>query len=328
MKAFITGATGFLGANLTRELLKNGFTVRALVRPGTDRRNLRGLAVESWEGDLRHPESLQAGLQGCDILFHAAADYRLWTRRPEEMYACNVTGTRNVLAAALAAGVERVVYTSSVGTLGNPGNGTPGSETTPVNLRDMVGHYKRSKYLAEREAESFVAQGLPLVIVNPSTPVGPHDVKPTPSGRFIVDYLNGQMPAYLDTGLNLVDVEDCARGHLLALEKGRVGEKYILGGENLSMARIFALLEEYVGLPAPRLRLPYYPLLLAACLNEALARLTGQRPLIPLTAVRMARKKMFFDTTKAVRELGLPRRPPVESLARAVEWFRENGYVR
>ena len=328
MNVFVTGATGFIGASLVRELLRDGWTVRALARPGADLRNLQGLDVEICTGDLRDPDSLIRGMDGCERLFHAAADYRLWTRDPAAMYASNVDGTRNILEAALKVGISRVVYTSSVGTLGNPGDGTPGTESTPVTLADMVGHYKKSKFLAEREAESFIPRGLPLVIVNPSTPVGPLDVKPTPTGKIIVDFLNRKMPAFLDTGLNIIDVEDCARGHILAAEKGRIGEKYILGNENLTLRQIFALLEELAGLPAPRFRLPHTPILLAAYLNEGLSRLTGKEPLIPLAGVQMAKKFMYFDSRKAVRELGLPQRPAREALARAVAWFRTNGYAR
>lgn len=328
MKVFVTGATGFIGASIVRELLKDGCHVRVLARPGSDRRNLAGLDVEICEGDLRDRQALEHGLAGCEVLYHAAADYRLWTRTPAAMYAANVDGTRNILEAALRRGIARVVYTSSVGTLGNPGNGTPGTETTPVTFADMVGHYKKSKFLAEREAEAFIARGLPLVIVNPSTPVGPHDVKPTPTGKIIVDFLNRKMPAYLDTGLNIIDVEDCARGHLLAARHGRVGEKYILGHENLTLREIFALLARLTGIPAPRVRLPHAPILMAAYVNEALARLTGKEPLIPLAGVQMAKKFMFFESSKATEELGLQRRPAVDALRRAVEWFRANGYAR
>lgn len=328
MKVFVTGATGFIGASIVRELLKDGCHVRVLARPGSDRRNLAGLDVEICEGDLRDRQSLEHSLAGCEVLYHAAADYRLWTRTPAAMYAANVDGTRNILEAALRRGILKVVYTSSVGTLGNPGNGTPGTETTPVSFADMVGHYKKSKFLAEREAEAFIARGLPLVIVNPSTPVGPHDVKPTPTGKIIVDFLNRKMPAYLDTGLNIIDVEDCARGHLLAARHGRIGEKYILGHENLTLREIFALLAKLTGIPAPRVRLPHAPILMAAYVNEALAKLTGKEPLIPLAGVQMAKKFMFFESSKATGELGLQRRPAVDALRRAVEWFRANGYTR
>ena len=327
MKVFVTGATGFIGATLTRELLKDGHEVLVLARPGSDRQNLEGLPVAVCEGDLRDAASLEKGLAGCDILYHAAADYRLWTRKPGVMYDINVTGTRNILAAALKCGVSRVVYTSSVGTLGNPGDGQPGTEATPVMLSDMVGHYKKSKFLAEREAESFVERGLPLVIVNPSTPVGGFDIKPTPTGKIIIDFLNRRMPAYLDTGLNIIDVEDCARGHILAAERGRVGEKYILGNSNLTLRQIFLKLQDITGLAAPRVRLPYAPILLAACVNEALSFCTGREPLIPLAGVRMAGKFMFFDSAKAVHELELPQHPVDQALAKAVEWFKRNGYV-
>ncbi|WP_298439745.1 hopanoid-associated sugar epimerase [Geobacter sp.] len=328
MKVFVTGATGFIGASIVRELLKEGCHVRVLARPGSDRRNLHGLDVELCEGDLCRPETLEKGVKGCETLYHAAADYRLWTRTPAAMYAANVGGTHAILETALRHGVSRVVYTSSVGTLGNPGDGTPGTETTPVSFNDMVGHYKKSKFLAAREAEKFLARGLPLVIVNPSTPVGPLDVKPTPTGKIIVDFLNRKMPAYLDTGLNIIDVEDCARGHILAARHGRVGEKYILGHENLTLRQIFAMLGKITGLPAPRVRLPYTPILMAAYVNEALSRITGREPLIPLAGVQMAKKFMFFDSSKAVKELGLSRRPAADALRRAVEWFRTHGYAR
>jgi len=328
MKAFVTGATGFIGASIARELLADGVEVRALARKGSDRRNLEGLDIEIWEGDLRDREGLERGLKGCDTLFHAAADYRLWTRTPADMYDINVGGTRNILGAALATGVSRVVYTSSVGTLGNPGDGTPGTEATPVVFEDMVGDYKKSKFLAERAAEEFLAKGLPLVIVNPSTPVGPRDVKPTPTGKIIVDFLNRKMPAYLNTGLNLIDVATCARGHLLAAQKGKVGEKYILGNENLTLERIFALLSEITGLKAPKVRLPYYPILLAAHVNEAISAVTGKEPLIPLAGVQMAAKFMYFDPGKAARELGLPMTPVRDSLEQAVAWFRQHGYAK
>lgn len=328
MKTFITGATGFIGASIVRQLLKEGREVRALVRPTSDTSNLAGLEVEFWQGDLRDRESLMKGLKGCDVLYHAAADYRLWTRTPEEMYRINVEGTAAVLEAALHNGLSRVVYTSSVGTLGNPGDGRPGSEDTPVTLQDMVGHYKKSKFLAEREAEKFVARGLPLVIVNPSTPVGPLDIKPTPTGRIIVDFLNRKMPAYLDTGLNIIAVEDCAAGHLLAEKRGVVGRKYILGNSNLTLRAIFGVLQELTGLSAPRFRLPYTPILLAAHVNEALSRLTGKEPLIPLAGVQMAAKFMYFDSSRAVEELGLPQTPVEDALGRAVAWFRANGYAR
>ena len=328
MKAFVTGATGFIGASIARELISGGHEVRALARPGSNRKNIEGLPLEVWEGDLLAPGRLAAGIAGCDLVFHTAADYRLWTRDPAAMYRVNVEGTRSILEGALLAGVQKVVYTSSVGTLGNPGDGTPGDESAPVTFAEMVGDYKKSKFLAERVAEEFIPRGLPLVIVNPSTPVGALDIKPTPTGKIIVDILNRAMPAYLDTGLNLIDVEDCARGHLLAAEKGRIGEKYILGNRNLTLREIFGLLEKISGIPAPKVRLPYTPILLAAYVNEALSRLTGREPLIPLNGVLMARKFMYFDSSKAIRELGLPQTPVEEALTKAVTWFRANGYVK
>lgn len=326
-RVFVTGATGFIGASLVRELLREGCHVRALVRPAANRKNLAGLDIEIFEGDLLDSGSLEKGLTGCDTLFHAAADYRLWISNPEAMYAVNVGGTRSILEAALKKDVSRVVYTSSVGTLGNPGNGEPGTERTPVAFSEMVGHYKKSKFLAEREAESFLARGLPLVIVNPSTPVGGRDIKPTPTGKIIVDFLNRKMPAYLDTGLNLIDVEDCARGHILAARHGRIGEKYILGNQNLTLRELFSRLEVISGLPAPRIRLPYFPILLAAHINEVLSRWTGKPPLIPLAGVQMAGKLMFFDSSKAKQELELPQRPIENALRKAVDWFRSEGYV-
>lgn len=327
MHAFITGATGFIGASIVRELLNDGHQVTALVRNGSDTANLEGLEITILRGDLHDQQHLVKGMTGCDWVFHAAADYRLWCPAPQAMYHANVDGTRTILEAALIAGVKRVVYTSSVGTLGNPGDGTPGTETTAVNLSDMVGHYKKSKFLAEREAEKFVDKGLDLIIVNPSTPVGPFDIKPTPTGKIIVDFLNRKMPAYLDTGLNLIAVEDCARGHILAAEKGQVGQKYILGNRDLTLREIFGLLEQLTGLSAPKVRLPYTPILLAAYANEAISRLTGNEPLIPLAGVQMAKKFMFFDASKAVRELGLPQTPVEQALQRAIDWFRANGYA-
>ncbi|MDD2542444.1 MAG: NAD-dependent epimerase/dehydratase family protein [Desulfuromonadaceae bacterium] len=327
MKTFVTGATGFIGASIVRELLNDGREVRALVRPASNLANLKGLDVELWPGDLLDSPGLSRGLKGCDVLYHAAADYRLWTRNPAEMFRTNVGGTSAVLEAALENNISRVVYTSSVGTLGNPGDGMPGTEDTPVSLANMVGPYKKSKFLAEREAEKFIARGLALVIVNPSTPVGPWDIKPTPTGKIIVDFLKRMMPAYLDTGLNLIAVEECARGHILAEQKGCPGRKYILGNANLSLRDIFTMLQEITGIPAPRVRLPYTPVLMAAWLNEGFSRITGHEPLIPLAGVRMAAHHMYFDSGRAVRELGLSQTPVKNALERAVEWFRINGYV-
>lgn len=327
MKTFVTGATGFIGASIVRELLKDGRDVRVLARSSSNLANLKGLDVEIWRGDILDSAGMRRALKGCDVLYHAAADYRLWARNPEEMYRTNVGGTVAVLEAALENGLSRVVYTSSVGTLGYSQDGEPGTEDTKVSLSDMVGPYKKSKFLAEREAEKFAACGLPLVIVNPSTPVGPGDIKPTPTGKIIVDFLKRKMPAYLDTGLNLIAVEECARGHILAERKGCPGRKYILGNANISLCGLFKMLQEITGIPAPKVRLPYAPVLMAAWMNEGLSRLTGREPLIPLAGVQMAAHHMYFDSGRAVHELGLPQSPVQEALVRAVEWFRTNGYA-
>ncbi|MHB8068229.1 MAG: hopanoid-associated sugar epimerase [Desulfobaccales bacterium] len=328
MKTLVTGGTGFVGRAVVTELLDAGAQVRVLAR-NPEHPALSGLEVEVAAGDLRDAVSLERAVKGCTRVFHVAADYRLWVPDPREMYAINVEGTRQLLAAAAAAGVERVVYTSTVGALGNPGDGTPGTEETPVSLGEMVGHYKRSKFLAEQVALDFARQGLPVVVVNPSTPVGPWDWRPTPTGQMLVDFLKGRMPAYLETGLNLVHVKDVARGHLLAAEKGRVGEKYILGHENLSLSRIFQMLGEISNLPAPKVRLPYWPVLGLAYLTEFWAKYLsrGATPRLTVTAVRMAKKFMYFDNTKAVQYLGLTVSPVRRALADAVDWFREHGYI-
>ena len=329
MKALVTGATGFVGSNLVRELVADGVEVRILVRAGSDRRAVADLPVEAAIGDLLDPASLAPALQGVDHLYHVAADYRLWAPDPTALYRVNVDGTRELLQAAEAAGVSRVVYTSSVGTLGLPPDGTPGTEATPVTLADMVGDYKRSKFLGEREAEAAAARGVPVVIVNPSAPVGPWDWKPTPTGRMLVDYLKGRMFAYLDTGLNVVHVRDVARGHVLAAARGRVGERYILGHAegNLGLREIFVRLAPYTGIPAPRWRLGYAVALAFATLFEGASRLTGREPLASRTAVRMAKKRMFFDPGRAVRELGLPQTPVDQALRDAIDWFWAHGYA-
>jgi len=324
----LTGATGFVGANLLDVLLERGFRVRCFVRDENLARSfLPTQDIELFQGDVRDPEALERCAKGCQIIFHTAADYRLWVPDPDRMYATNVQGTRNVLEAAKKAQVERVVYTSSVGALGIPKDGSPGTEDTPVSLEDMVGHYKRSKFLAEKEALSSAREGLDVVVVSPSTPIGPKDRKPTPTGRMIVDFLRGRMPAYLDTGLNIVHVRDVAEGHILAMEKGRKGEKYILGNENLTLREIFQLLESVSGRKAPRIRLPRWPILIMAYILEGVSRITKREPSIPLDGVRMAAKKMFFDPSKAIRELGLPQTPVRQALADSVTWFRDNGYA-
>lgn len=327
MTALVTGGTGFVGAHLVRALLREGESVRCLVRPESDRRNLAGLHVEVVEGDITDPFAAARAVRGCDTVFHAAALYQLWVPDPAPMYRVNVGGTRTLLAAAGEAGAKRIVYTSTVGALGNPGDGRPGTETTPVTLADMVGHYKRSKFLAEQEALRLARAGLPVVIVNPSAPVGAYDVKPTPTGQMIVDFLRGRMRGLLRTGLNLVAASDVAAGHLLAAERGKVGERYILGHANLMLQEIFAHLARLSGIPAPRLRVPYGVAFAAAVAAEGLSRLTGRPPRIPLTGVRMARKVMFFDAGKAVRELGLPQTPVEGALREAVDWFTAHGYA-
>lgn len=328
MRILVTGATGFIGGHLTRLLTERGDHVRALVRPAADREMLSSLEAEIIFGDVRDCESVERAVKGCDTVFHVAADYRLWVPNPSDMYETNVQGTVNVLEAALSENVHRVVYTSTVGALGIPKNGSPGDETTPVKERDLCGPYKRSKYLAEQKALTYNAKGLPVVIVNPSTPVGPGDKKPTPTGKMIVNFLNGKIPAFLDTGLNLVHVEDVAEGHILAHQRGRAGEKYILGCRNLTLAEIFRLLGKISGLPAPKIRLPYAPVLAVAYATEAVSRsITHREPLICLNAVRMAGKKMFFDSTKAIRELGISQTPVERALEEAVTWFRKQDFV-
>ncbi len=325
--AFITGATGFIGHHIAAALIRRGWSLRALCRRRpAESADLPGI---SWQiGDIRNPGEVMSAISGAEAVFHVAADYRLWSPNPREIYESNVTGTVNVLQAALAAGVDRVVHTSSVGALGLRRAGKPADENTPVSLEDMVGHYKRSKFLAEREAEKFLDKGLPIVFVHPSTPVGPGDHKPTPTGKIIVDFLNAKMPAYLDTGLNLVDVRDVAEGHCLALEKGRIGEKYILGNRNLTLAEILSILSEISKIPAPRVRLPYTPILWFAAILHVISLATGREPLVPYEGVRMAAKRMYFDPSKAIRELGFPQTPVEKALSEAFAWFRSNGYVK
>jgi len=330
MKTLITGASGFVGSAVLRQLLAAGHTVRALVRPNSDRRNLAELPVEIVTGDLTDRASLDRALLGCSALFHLAAVYRLWVPHPQEIYETNVIGTRNLMIAAANAGAKRIVYTSSVATLGLTRDGSPADEDTPVSLADMIGHYKRSKFLAEAEVKKLAdEQGLPVVIVNPSTPIGPRDIKPTPTGRIIVDALSGRMPAYVDTGLNLVYVDDVAIGHLLAFERGTIGERYVLGARNMTLKEILTELAAITGGQVPRIRLPHNLVLPIAYVSEAWAHLThGNEPRVTLAGVRLAKKKMFFSSEKAKRVLGYNPRPIEEALRDAVDWFRQNGYIR
>lgn len=325
MRALVTGATGFVGAAVARALLKQGWQVRALARPGSDRSNLNGLAVEVCEGDLTQPESLTPALQDCEALFHVAADYRLGVRDFAQLYRTNVDGTRAILAAARAAGVKRIVYTSSVAAVGIPKDGTPGAEQTPVALENMIGHYKRSKFLAEEVVREAARAGAPVVIVSPSTPVGPGDVKPTPTGQLVLDAAAGRMPAYVDTGLNIVHVDDVAAGHLLAYEHGKPGERYILGGQDMTLRQILREISALVGRKAPSIRLPYGVVLPMAYIAEGWAKITGRSGRLTLESVRMSRKHMFFSSEKAVRELGYTYRAPVLAFEDAIRWFRETG---
>jgi dihydroflavonol-4-reductase len=328
LKAFLTGATGFLGAHVARVLASQGAQLRVLVRPTSDLRNLQGLSVESATGDLRDPASIDRAIAGCDTVFHVAADYRLWVRDPDEMYRSNVEGTRGLLAAARKNKVGRVVYTSSVATMGFSCDGTVANEDSPVALDDMVGPYKRSKFMAEQIALDAGRSGQHVVVVNPSTPVGEMDVKPTPTGRIVLNFLKKKFPAYVDTGLNLVDATECARGHVMALEKGRSGQRYILGGENLTLKQILDKLAVITGLPSPTVEVPHFVALGAAVVDELwTGRILGREPRATIDAVRMGRKKMFVASTKAERELGWQMVPVDAALGRAADWFRTQGYV-
>ncbi len=329
MKLLVTGATGFLGSAVARQVLAAGHSLRLLIRHTSDRRNLAGLEAELVEGDLREPSSLAAAVRGCDGLFHVAADYRLWVRHPRTLYDTNVDGTRNLMLAAADAGIERIVYTSSVAALGLHADGIPADEDTEVSFDNMIGHYKCSKFLAEEAVHHLVEkQGLPITIVNPATPVGPRDIRPTPTGRLVLDAANGNMPAYVDTGLCIAHVDDVARGHLLAFERGEVGRRYILGGENLLLREILACIAEITDTQPPRIRLPRAPLYPLALLAQVWARVSGARvePRLTVDGLRMSRKRMYFSSRRAEQELGYSFRPAEEALRDAVEWFQENGY--
>jgi dihydroflavonol-4-reductase len=328
MLAFVTGATGFVGSHVARALAEQGADLRVLVRANSNLKNIQDLKADLVIGDLRDPASLEKGIGGCDVVFHVAADYRLWVRDPGEMYRANVEGTRAILTTACKNNVRRVVYTSSVATMGFTSNGHPADENSPVSLDNMIGPYKRSKFLAEQVATEAARAGQDVVIVNPSTPIGERDIKPTPTGRIVVDFLKKKFPAYVDTGLNLVDVKECARGHIAALEKGRRGERYILGGENLTLKQILDKLAAITGLPSPSIRVPYVLALATGVVDEIVTgRIRGREPRATIDAVRMGRKRMFVSSAKAERELGWNRVPVDDALRRAAEWFRENGYA-
>lgn len=337
MRAFVTGATGFLGSHVACVLAEQGAELRLLVRSTSNLKNLEGLLspgtspgirADTAIGDLRDPTSLEKAMAGCDVVFHVAADYRLWVRDPNEMYKSNVEGTRAILEAARKNGVRRVVYTSSVATIGFTADGTPADEDSPVSLDDMIGPYKRSKFMAEQIAMEAGRSGMQVVTVNPTTPVGEQDVKPTPTGRIVVDFLKRKFPAYVETGLNLVDVRECARGHVMALEKGRSGERYILGGENLTLKQILDTLAKITGLPSPKVKLPYAFAFAAGVFGEMITgRMLHGEPRATVDTVRMGKKMMFASSYKAERELGWKIVPVEDALRRAVEWFRGNGYV-
>ena len=327
MKTLVTGATGFLGSHVARELALRGDEVRVLVRPSSNLRAIEGLDLESVSGDLRDRASLDRAVEGVKRIYHVAADYRLWARDPGEIYDSNVTGTRNLLDAARRAGVEKFVYTSTVATIAVPRKGPLPDERTEASVEEMIGNYKRSKFEAEQEALRAAESGLHVVIVNPTTPVGPGDWKPTPTGKIIVDFLNGRMPGYVDTGLNFVPVEDCARGHLLACELGKIGERYILGGRNLTLKQMLEMLASVSGRHAPRWKFPHALAYAAGYVDAAVSRLLGREPQIPLEGVRMARHRMFVDSSKAGRDLGFVSGPIEAALERAVAWYEANEYV-
>jgi len=327
-KILVTGASGFVGSAVARQLIEAGFSVRALVRSASPRAHLAGLDLEFVEGDLRDRNSLDRAMAGTRYLFHVAADYRLWARDPNEIYASNIDGTRNLMEAAMAAGVERIIYTSSVATLGLRSDGAPADESRPLREEQGIGAYKRSKIGAERLVEAMVAErGLPAVIVNPSTPIGPYDVKPTPTGRIIVEAARGRIPAFIDTGLNLVHVDDVASGHLAALHKGKIGERYILGGQDVLFSQMLIDIAGLVGRRAARIRLPWRALIPVAYIAEAMANVTGREPFATMDGVRMAKYRMFFESKKAEEQLGYRSRPYTEGINDAVRWFRDAGYL-
>jgi len=329
MKTLITGANGFIGSAVMRHCLHAGQEVRVIVRPGSNRKNLEDLDIEIFEGDLQDKTSLEIAVKNCSAVFHVAADYRLWIPDPDNMYQTNVKGTRDLMLASAEAGVEKIVYTSSVAVLGLNSDGTPANEDTPVTVGDMIGHYKRSKYLAEKEVSKLVNEnGLPAVIVNPSTPLGPRDIKPTPTGNIILETLNDRMPAYVDTGLNIVHVDDVAKGHLLAFENGKIGERYILGGENLSLQAILGIICDLTDKQAPKIKLPHNLILPIAWCMERWADISKKEPRATVDEIRMSRKLMYFSSDKAINELAYEIRPAKEAIRDAIDWFIENGYCK
>ncbi len=330
MTTLVTGGTGFVGSAVVRALLDRDEQIRVMARAGSDRRLLDGLDVDIVTGDLDDPSSLDAAVKGASALFHVAADYRLWIPDPDAIYRTNVEGSRRLMRAAAEAGVERIVYTSSVATLGLTGGGQAADETTPSGLDRMVGHYKRSKFLAEQAVRALIDdEGLPAIIVNPSAPIGPRDAKPTPTGRLVIDAARGRMPAFVDTGLNVVHVEDVARGHLLAFERGRIGERYILGGDNMTLGEILATIAGLAGVAAPRLKLPIGLIMPVARVTEAIWRVTGRsgEPFVTVDGLNMARKLMFFTSAKAEAELGYRPRPATAAFEDALDWYRRHGYL-
>ncbi len=328
MRVFVTGATGFIGGNLARELWERGYEVRALARPGSNTLTMESTGIERVEGDILDRDSLGRAMTGCEAVFHCAAAYTFWSRDPQGVRRANVEGTVNVLECARDAGVGRIVYTSTVSTVGIPKDGSLGDETTKLSSRTLHGHYKQSKFEAEEEALRLAAQGAPVVVVNPTAPVGPWDVKPTPTGKMILDFLRRRVPAYLATGLNLVDVADVSAGHILALERGRDGERYILGNRNVTLKELFEMLGEITGLPAPRVRLPYWLVVGAGYVEQAVsAGLLRREPLIPVEGVLASRKPAWVSSQRAITELGLPQSPVERALQRAAEWFESHGYL-
>lgn len=328
MRVLVTGATGFIGGNLARELWSRGYDVRALARPGSNNLTIEGTGIERVEGDILDRDSLVRAVAGCAAVFHCAAAYTFWSRNPQGVRRANVEGTVNVLECSAAAGVERIVYTSTVSTVGIPADGTPGDETIPLSRHSLHGHYKQSKFDAEQEALRLATGGVPVVVVNPTAPVGPWDVKPTPTGKIVLDFVRRRIPAYLATGMNLVDVADVSAGHILALERGRTGERYILGNMNVTLKEMFGMLSRIAGLPAPRLRLPYWLVVGAGYAEQTVsAGLLRREPLIPVEGILASRKPAWVSSRKAITELGLPQSPVEQALERATEWFTAHGYT-